>query len=149
MSGDELVIDLPLPPARLSPNHNSTRPQSYGALMGLKQARAEYKADCTALVIDAVNRSGWLAPERALLHITFGYRRDRRAEMAIPKTRKPYRADDVDNAIASIKMAVDALTRRSGGGAIVDDSWRHMALGSVEMSDVEGPHVRFRIERLS
>jgi len=144
-SHDELVINLPLPSRMLSPNRNETRPQSVGALMGLSRARREYRETCTAIVAVSVRQAGWRTPQRARVDLHFGYRRDP-LERALPETRKFYRSDDPDNAVASAKMAIDSLTY---GLAIVDDSWKHIELGAVTASDDEGPYLQISVKRLA
>lgn len=143
-SHDELVITLPLPPRTLSPN--AEQGTSKAAMYARARAKEEYRADCEKVALAEARLAGWRAPERARIHVEFGYRLDRRVLASYPKSRKPYAAADWDNSVASFKYAQDALRH---AGVIRDDSWGMLEPGSITMSKDAGPGIRVRIERLA
>lgn len=119
---ETVTITLGLPPRALMPN---ARPHHHAKARAVKKYR---RAACVLAQAVLPESAPW---ERATIRPTFYHalRRDR----------------DGDNAVASLKSAIDGLV---ASGLIVDDSSKHLAtLPPAFQIDKQSPRVELRIER--
>lgn len=129
-----LIVELPLPPKAASPNAASSSARRWKAV-----ALGKYKDTCYGVALVARMNAKWQCCARARLSLEFCYGGGRRQ----PNT---YYARDADNAIASVKAAIDAMVAAK---LIADDSWDCLELGNVTRSKAHGPFVRVILEDLS
>ncbi len=105
-----LVLRLPWPPRELSPNvkvHWGTK----------KRATDLYKAECFVAIRDVIGHAERPEPlQEATAKVVF----------VVPDRRRR----DIDNAMASIKPAFDAMVT---AGLLVDDDSKHLKLAAPEM----------------
>ncbi len=64
-----LEIEVPLPPAALSPNHTIG---SLGARMGKANRYDEYKEKVRKIALARAAQVGWVPPERARISLVYG-----------------------------------------------------------------------------
>jgi crossover junction endodeoxyribonuclease RusA len=113
-----VIVDLPWPPAILSPN-------SRGHWAKLAKEKKAYRRDCAILAIAAGARfRKW--PDNLALRITFR-----------PPTSSRY---DLDNALARIKSGLDGIADAIG----VDDSGWSIAIAKGERGE-HGGFVRVEV----
>lgn len=127
-----LVIELPLPPRELSSNG------SHGHWRKHSTAVSMYRTECYVRAraqMSPVRRDN--PPQR----VRVSYEVCTKGGRAVGR----YQPRDATNAVAALKAAQDALV---SAGALMDDSQRHMELGSVRIEPGEGPYVRCTIEEL-
>ena len=124
--GSKVGFFIPqLPPPEVSPNarvHWQVR----------ANATRDYKAMVTLLAKEAISNTKFEYPfENAVIGFVF----------AVPDKRRR----DLDNAISSSKAIIDAIV---SAGIIVDDSWQHLALGSIQMRQLKSPGVFVEILKI-
>ena len=94
-----LTVELPWPPAELSPNRKNGKHWS-----STYDIKTRYQSDCRHLVLLAMRAAGYVPPKGTLaLTITF---------CAPDKRRR-----DIDNSLASLKSGLDGVSQALG----VDD----------------------------
>ena len=124
-----LAFEVPLPPADCSPN-------GYKHWRRVSKAKREYRQ---AVQLAALWKSPVCdAPERVRVSLVFGIKGARNAGLYAPR--------DANNAVAAFKAGFDGIV---DAGLAIDDSARHMALGSVEITSEDGPWVRVIIEEVA
>lgn len=112
------------------------RPPTPNARFGNRFAQASatkrWRADARLIALDVVNRSGWRAPSRARLLITF----------IVPDNRPR----DTDNLVSSVKPLIDGLV---DAGALIGDKSSVLEWEKPAISVVRGVSAtEFRIEIL-
>lgn len=127
---DTLNIEVDLPPVELSPNGRHHRQIKARAI-------AQYRRLVGFLAVAEVHRVDWQTPERARLDMVWGLK---------GPLRGSYHPGDVDNAVGAAKTLIDGLR---DAGAIRDDNWASLELGSVTATFEEGPWVRVTIVRVA
>lgn len=119
MVGQRYSVDLPLPPADLSPRKRGR----HWAVT--RKAADAYKSDCLAIL-----RSLRLDPARRVtLHWTLMTARLRNSKGRVVPDGL-YRPRDKDNAIAALKYAQDAIV---AAGVVVDDDAKRVQIGDPEI----------------
>lgn len=135
------VLEVPLPPYALSPNHSVG---SLGARMAKSVRYAGYRDAVRLAALNEMRRIGWAAPERARISLHFGVRPIKGEARAAPhKLDRLYRPHDWDNAVAAFKAGQDGLVQ---AGVIAGDDRQHLDGGSVTFDATVGPFVRVTIE---
>jgi Holliday junction resolvase RusA-like endonuclease len=122
---ESITITLPLPGRVLSPNY---RPASRGGAIGRAIAAKRYKA----LAAEAVNAQRletipWPA-----------------ASLAIVFVHPAKRRRDADNALASLKSAIDGIVM---AGLVADDSAEHITIESVNFTAGQPARVEIKAVR--
>lgn len=123
----------PLPPRGLSPNG------AHGHYAAVAAAKRLYRHEVFVDARNACLANHWRAPQKAKVSIRFctgGRRKDAPGR---------YRPLDVANAVMAFKAGFDAL---KDGGLILDDSHRHLLLGSMEIDSDTGPWVVLTLEEV-
>lgn len=130
-----LEFEAPFVPRVLAQN---TRASWHASQLGPK---ADYK-QAVALAAKAVMPENYVAPEHAVINLRFGVLAKglmaRERLLWRSKLRRPYRPQDIPNAIGCWKAGFDGLVE---AGAIIDDSYRHMSLGIVVIDPEMAPGV--------
>ena len=112
-----LVLKLPWPPPALSPNVHVHHMAEY-------RAKRDYQSDCYFAIRETVGPSpDWIAGPDSLVTAAVVF--------VVPDKRRR----DLDNAMASLKAAFDALV---AAGLLVDDDSEHLKLAAPEMRVVKG-----------
>lgn len=124
-----ITFDVPLPPRGVSSN-------ARGHWRSKAQAVANYRS---AVWVAAYSAGlALMASPRARVSLLFGIKGGRALGLYQPR--------DVPNAVDAFKAGFDGL---KDAGLIVDDSRRHMELGTVEITAKDGPWVRVTIEEVT
>ncbi len=109
-----LVLRLPWPPRELSPNARPHwRVKHY--------ATSQYRQECYVAIRKAVGPSSACPTGQVTAKVVF----------VVPDRRRR----DLDNALASMKAAFDAMV---AAGLLVDDDSKHLKLAAPEMRVVKG-----------
>lgn len=133
-----LRFRVSLPPRELSPNG-----QGAGSRFLMKQAKALYWEEVRLMAISEINRTAWTRPAKVRVSLLWGMGGKGRPRV---KGINPwYRPKDPDNAVSAWKAGFDGL---KAAGAIVDDSWEHMELGTVRAVSDDGPWVEVTVEAI-
>lgn len=136
-----LAFELRLPPQALSPNVGG----HWGPKLGPKiQYRDEAETICTgALNLEAWKKDRrWLVPTRVRLTFAFGTAHLHDVTGRTIRDDR-YRPTDPDNALASLKAAIDGCRR---AGLMKDDRHAFVEYAPVSIDDEQGPWVRVTVE---
>jgi len=139
-----LCFEVPLPYRALSPNAEGK--YNRFAQGGANSPRQTYRREVAVLAMAAARAEGWMVPARARVGLVFGVRSDPQKERLISEPEwKPYRPEDVPNAVSAAKALFDGLV---DGGVILDDNFKVLELGSVVIRPGCGPCVIVTVEAL-
>lgn len=153
----KLEIEVPLPPAALSPNHSVG---SLGARLSKANRYENYKEMVRLVALEAARAIGWVPPERARISLVYGVKATK-GERAGHKLDRPYRPHDWDNAVSAFKAGQDGLVTKpervdkngvryaAVPGVLRGDDRQCLEGGSVTFEPSEGPWVRVTIEAIS
>lgn len=135
--GRSITFCVPLPPRSLSPNHDHKH--------WAKRSREPYRSAVTeTAIVERVNNH-WGSPARHVrVSLLFGTKHTpQQRQIARRDPNADYEPMDLGNAIAAFKAGFDGLV---DAGLFIDDRHENMSLGSVRITDKDGPWVRVTIE---
>ena len=120
----------PLPLRALSSNG------AHGHWSGAGAARAQYREEVFTEAVVAQVQPPWTA-QKVRVSLLFGIKGGRKAQR--------YQPQDVSNAVAAFKAGFDGMVDAK---LFPDDSRKHMALGTVVISEKVGPYVEVTVEAI-
>ena len=120
----------PLPLRALSSNG------AHGHWSGAGAARARYREEVFTEAVVAQVQPPWTA-QKVRVSLLFGIKDGRKAQR--------YQPQDVSNAVSAFKAGFDGMVDAK---LFPDDSRKHMALGTVVISEKVGPYVEVTVEAI-